>query len=201
MISDYIKGGLRVVVDRGRIRSIVDVKDRIESDFRVRLTINQEGGEVVLTPMENTTFEELMKAKNVIEAISYGFTYEEAQKLENDDYVLDVIDLRDYIDKDPGHMSRVKARIIGENGRAKRTIEEITETSIIIGDRVVAILGPYENVKAAKEALEMLIKGRQHSTVYRWLSNWRREVKYRELMRGVDKLLGGHGEGEDSEVG
>jgi ribosomal RNA assembly protein len=63
----------------------------------------------------------------------------------------------------------------------------MTDTKIVVGDKYIAILGPYENVKAARSALEMLIKGRQHATVYRWIQNWRREMKYRELMERISR--------------
>ncbi len=138
-----------------------------------------------------------MKAKNIIEAISYGFDYNDAQNLRSDDYTLEIIDLRDYINKDKSnHINRIKARIIGEDGRAKRVLQELTDTNIVVGDKYIAILGLYENVKVAREAIEMLIRGRQHATVYRWIQNWKRESKYRELMERLSRTYYEEGEEE-----
>ncbi|WP_243669171.1 hypothetical protein [Vulcanisaeta sp. JCM 16161] len=130
--------------------------------------------------------------------MSYGFDYNDAQNLRSDDYTLEIIDLRDYINnKDKSnHISRIKARIIGEDGRAKRVLQELTDTNIVIGDKYIAILGLYENVKVAREAIEMLIRGRQHATVYRWIQNWRRESRYRELMERLSRTYYEEGEEE-----
>ncbi len=201
MISDYIKGGLKVPVDKNRIKSVVEVAKRIEEDFNVRLEVDQERGEVTIMPKDGTTLDQLMKAKAVIEALSYGFSYEDAVSLKEDDYVLEVIDLRDYVDKNKiHHLLRVKGRIIGENGRAKRTLQELTDTKIVIGDKYVAILGPYENVKITREALRLLIEGRQHATVYRWITSKMRSLKFQHLLeaikrRGEEELEGLEGEG------
>lgn len=72
----------------------------------------------------------------------------------------------------------------------------MTDTNIVIGDKYIAILGPYENVKTAREAIEMLIRGRQHATVYRWIQNWRRESRYRELMERLSRTYYEEGEEE-----
>ena len=197
MISDYIKGGFKLVVEKNRLRAINDSARAIEEEFGVKIIVDNNKGEVTIVPGNNTNFDQLMKAKNIIEAISYGFDYNDAQNLRNDDYTLEIIDLRDYVDKDKSnHISRIKARIIGEDGRAKRVFQELTDTNIVVGDKYIAILGPYENVKTAREAIEMLIRGRQHSTVYRWIQNWRRESRYRELMERLSRTYYEEGEEE-----
>lgn len=198
MISDYMRGGFKIVVEENRLKALKDSTRSIEEEFRVKVIVDDNRNEVTIIPSDNTNFDQLMKAKSIIEAISYGFDYDDAQNLRNDDYALEVIDLRDYVsDKDKAnHINRIKSRIIGEDGRAKRVLQELTDTKIAIGDKYIAILGPYENVRTARDALEMLIKGRQHSTVYKWIQNWRREIRYREL---VERLNRTYGEGEDSE--
>ncbi|ADN51351.1 KH domain-containing protein [Vulcanisaeta distributa] len=197
MISDYMKGGFKLVVEKNRLKAINDSVKAIEEEFGVKIIVDNDRGEVTIIPGNNTNFDQLMKAKNIIEAISYGFDYNDAQNLRSDDYTLEIIDLRDYIDKDKSnHISRIKARIIGEDGRAKRVLQELTDTNIVVGDKYIAILGPYENVKVAREAIEMLIRGRQHATVYRWIQNWRRESRYRELMERLSRTYYEEGEEE-----
>ncbi|KUO82408.1 MAG: RNA-binding protein, partial [Vulcanisaeta sp. JCHS_4] len=142
MISDYMKGGFKIVIEKNRLKELKDAAKTIEEEFGVKLMINNETGEVMIIPSDNTSFDQLMKAKSIIEAISYGFDYEDAQNLRNDDYALEVIDLRDYVSKDKANqISRIKARIIGEDGRAKRVLQELTDTKIVIGDKYIAILG------------------------------------------------------------
>lgn len=148
MISDYMKGGFKLVVEKNRLKAISDSIKAIEEEFGVKVMVDNDKGEVTIIPGSNTNFDQLMKAKNIIEAISYGFDYNDAQNLRSDDYTLEIIDLRDYVNKDKSnHISRIKARIIGEDGRAKRVLQELTDTNIVIGDKYIAILGLYENVK------------------------------------------------------
>ncbi|MGC8606017.1 MAG: KH domain-containing protein [Vulcanisaeta sp.] len=188
MISDYMKGGFKLVIEKNRLKAISEALKAIEEEFGVKIIVDNDKGEVTITPGNSTSFDQLIKAKNIIEAISYGFDYNDAQNLRSDDYTLEILDLKDYVDKDKtNHISRIKARIIGEDGRAKKVLQELTDTNIVIGDRYIAILGLYENVKIAREALEMLIRGRQHATVYRWIQNWRRESRYRELMERLNR--------------
>ncbi|ADY00604.1 KH type 1 domain protein [Vulcanisaeta moutnovskia 768-28] len=188
MISDYMKGGFKLVIEKNRLKAISEALNAIEEEFGVKIIVDNDKGEVTITPGNSTSFDQLIKAKNIIEAISYGFDYNDAQNLRSDDYTLEILDLKDYVDKDKtNHISRIKARIIGEDGRAKKVLQELTDTNIVIGDRYIAILGLYENVKIAREALEMLIRGRQHATVYRWIQNWRRESRYRELMERLNR--------------
>ncbi|WP_054842057.1 KH domain-containing protein [Vulcanisaeta distributa] len=197
MISDYMKGGFKLVVEKNRLKAISDSIKAIEEEFGVKVMVDNDKGEVTIIPGSNTNFDQLMKAKNIIEAISYGFDYNDAQNLRSDDYTLEIIDLRDYVNKDKSnHISRIKARIIGEDGRAKRVLQELTDTNIVIGDKYIAILGLYENVKVAREAIEMLIRGKQHATVYRWIQNWRRESRYRELMERLSRSYYEEGEEE-----
>ena len=59
----------------------------------------------------------------------------------------------------------------------RRMIEEMSGARLAIGDRHVAIVGDYEQVRVAREAVEMLIRGRQHRTVYDFLRRMRREGK------------------------
>ncbi len=176
-----IKGKITVNVDKNKAKYIEKHKDLLEKELNVKISIDPTGA-VIIEPKENTTLEQIMKAKEVIEAINYGFDINTALELKKSNYVLMVVDLRDYIDKNKiNHLIRIKGRIIGEEGKARKTIEELSGAKIVISDKAVAIIGEYENAKAAREAIEMLILGRQHATVYRRLQSWRREMRRRKL--------------------
>ncbi|MCS7099487.1 MAG: RNA-processing protein, partial [Sulfolobales archaeon] len=78
------------------------------------------------------------------------------------------------------HLQRVKGRIIGEEGRARKTLEEMTGTYISVCRDYVAIIGDYTRAELARQAVEMLAQGRQHSTVYKFLDRALRELKRKE---------------------
>ena len=161
------------------------VKEEIMRRTNTRITIDSKMGTVIIEPASpSTTALQLMKARDIVRAIAYGFSPERAFRLLDEDQILIIIDLRQYVGDKPNHLQRVKGRIIGEEGKARRTIEEVTGTYISIYRDYVAIIGDYESANIAKEAIEMLIQGRQHSTVYRFLE---REM-YLEKRRRMREL-------------
>jgi ribosomal RNA assembly protein len=84
---------------------------------------------------------------------------------------------------------RIKGRIIGRDGRSRELIEEHTETFVSVYGKTVSIIGTTESVSTARRAIEMLIKGSPHSTVYRWLEKMRKELRRREYEEKFDDYL------------
>jgi len=158
-------------------------KKYIEKKLSVELQIDSETGGVTVMLTENAEDpSSLFKAKEVVNAIGKGFSPERAFHLIHDEEtVLDVLDLRDVFGRSESDIRRVKGRIIGMEGKTRRIIEELTETDVSIYGHTVAIIGNIEQVQAARGAVQMLIKGSLHSTVYRFLHRKRRELKKRML--------------------
>ncbi len=158
------KGGevLKSVMERTKTKIIVD---------NINCSVIIEPATPATTPLD------LMKAQEFVKAIAYGFSPERAMRVLDEDQVLIVIDLKQYVKPSPNHLTRVKGRIIGEHGKARKNLEEITGTYISVYDDYVAIIGDYESASAAREAILMLIEGRQHSTVYRYLDRIMSRIK------------------------
>ncbi|OYT32072.1 MAG: RNA-processing protein [Thermoprotei archaeon] len=176
-------GPIYLSVNKEKIGLIVGekgkTKKKIEELLKVKININSKTGEIVIkSSSSDTTLNELLKARDIIRAISLGFPLDIALNLLHDEYFLDVIDLKEHA-KSRNALSRIKGRIIGERGKAKKMLEEITGTYISIGLHTVAIIGGFEEVRLAREAILMLIEGRQHTTVYRFLQSEKRRQKYR----------------------
>lgn len=146
------------------------VKTEIMKRTRTRITVDSTTGMVIIEPeAPDVPPFMVMKAQEIVKAIAYGFSPERAMRLLDEDQILVVVDLKQYVGDAPNHLQRVKGRIIGEKGKARKTIEEMTGTYISVYDNYVAIIGDFETANIAKQAIEMLIQGRQHSTVYRFL--------------------------------
>lgn len=158
-------------------------KKTIEKKLSVELQIDSETGGITITLTENAEDPSLLfKAKDVVTAIGRGFSPEHAFRLIRDEEaVLDIIDLRVIFGRSESDIRRVKGRIIGMNGKTRRIIEELTEANVVVYGHTVAIIGDIEQVQAAREAIQMLIRGSLHSTVYRFLHRKRRELKKRML--------------------
>lgn len=168
------------------------VKKEIEEKTRTIITVDSNTGSVIIEPASpNTTALDLMRAQNIIRAIGYGFSPERAFRLLEEDQILEVIDVRQYVGDKPNHIKRVLGRVIGEEGKARRTLEELTGTYISVYDHYVAIIGDYETANIAKKAVEMLVEGRMHSTVYKYIDREMFNIRRRrmtELWRREEKL-------------
>ncbi|MEM1619066.1 MAG: KH domain-containing protein [Desulfurococcaceae archaeon] len=158
------------------------VKKEIEEKTKTIITVNPDTGAVVIEPaFPHTSALDLMKAQNTVKAIGYGFSPERAFRLLEDDQTLEVIDVRQYVGNRPNHVRRVLGRVIGEEGRARRTLEELTSTYISVYEPYVAIIGDYETANIAKRAIEMLIEGRMHSTVYKYVDREMFSIRRRRM--------------------
>jgi len=147
-----------------------EVLKNVMERTKTKITVDSVNCLVVIEPATPaTTPLDLMKAQEFVKAIAYGFSPERAMRLLEEDQILVVIDLKQYVKPTVNHLTRVKGRIIGEHGKARKNLEEMTGTYISVYDDYVAIIGDYESASAAREAILMLIEGRQHSTVYRHL--------------------------------
>jgi len=155
-----------------------EVLKRVMERTKTKIVVDNVNCNVIIEPASPyTTPLDLMKAQDFVKAIAYGFSPERAMRVLEEDQVLIVIDLKQYVKPSPNHLTRVKGRIIGEHGRARKNLEEMTGTYISIYDDYVAIIGDYEAANAARDAILMLIEGRQHSTVYRHLDRVMYRIK------------------------
>lgn len=159
------------------------VKTTIEKKLFVELRIDSQTGdvEIVLMPAaQDPTV--LFRARDVVTAIGRGFSPEHAFRLlEDDETVLKVIDLREIFGRSQADLKRVKGRIIGKKGKTRSIIEELTEATVCVYGHTVSIIGNMDQADVAKEAIDMLLRGSLHGTVYRFLHKKRRELKKKKM--------------------
>jgi ribosomal RNA assembly protein len=188
-------GGLRAVsrantflkIPRERVGVLIGpegkTKKHIEEKLSVELQVDSEAGDVIIALAEKADDPSvLFKAKDLVTAIGRGFSPEHAFRLVRDEEaMLDLIDLRSVFGKSDADIKRVQGRIIGMNGKTRQIIEELTETNVSVYGHTVGIIGTVEQVQVAREAIEMLVKGSMHGTVYRFLHRKRRELKKKKF--------------------
>lgn len=160
-----------------------DTKKGLEKALSVELEIDSEAGDVTITLAKNAEDPSLLlRAKDVINAIGRGFSPDHAFRLvKNEDALLDVIDLRTTFGRSEADIKRVKGRIIGMNGKTRQLIEELTDTNVAVYGHTISIIGEVEQAQIAREAIQMLVRGSMHGTVYRFLHRKRRDLKKKKL--------------------
>jgi ribosomal RNA assembly protein len=146
----------------------------------VRMDIDGEG-EVLIHDDKAKDPLMVLKLMDVVRAIGRGFSPERAMKLFQDDEYFEVVDLKEFVSGRPNQLSRVRGRIIGHGGRTRELIEDLAGVSMSIYGNTVAIIGSSVSLPVAKHAVEMLLNGSEHSTVYRYLENQRPRLRISEM--------------------
>lgn len=159
-----------VKIPKKRIETVRNNKEEIERRTKTKIEISDS------IKIKGTSLDAWI-AKDIIRAIGRGFDLETAFLLLKEEFVFDIVDISEWAGKSKNDLERLKGRVIGRNGKAKRTIEELTNTRISISGKTISLIGLAENVAVARKAMNMLLEGKQHSTVFKFLEKSRVKVK------------------------
>ncbi|MEN6592963.1 MAG: KH domain-containing protein [Methanobacterium sp.] len=166
-----------VVIGKGGVS-----KEEIEKLTQTEIEVNSETGSVSIKPTEETEDPlSVWKARYIIKAIGRGFNPEIALKLTSDEMILDIINLPDYVGKSKKAILRQKGRIIGKDGRTRDIITEMTGVNISVYGKTVALIGDLQHIQVAREAVDMILNGARHKSVYAFLEKKSREMKIEEF--------------------
>ncbi|MCK4491238.1 MAG: hypothetical protein KAU03_01340 [Candidatus Altiarchaeales archaeon] len=145
-----------------------EVKEHIQRKTKTTISVDD-----TLVVIEGESIDE-WDARNVVLAVGRGFEPEIALRLLDEDMKLEVIHLKDFINTKK-EMLRKKGRIIGTSGKMRRYIENLTDTYVTVYGNTVSIIGSHEGADIAKEAVLMLVRGSQHTAVYKFLDRSRHQ--------------------------
>lgn len=149
-------------------------KKTVEERTKTLIVIDSREG---LVHVEGEDTEGFLTAIDVINAINRGFSPERAfTLLDDEDLILDQIDLSQMADT-TRQLDRLRGRIIGKDGKAREQIEDMTETLISVYGKTIAIIGLADKLKVARTAIDMLLSGVPHETVFSFLEKKKREAK------------------------
>ncbi len=140
-------------------------KRQLEELMGVKLSVTHEG----LVDVTGKDALNVWKAKHMVLGIARGFNLSDVECLTDDEHTLIVVNLQDLLGKNEKTMERFKARIIGKDGRAKKRIEDETNTHLAVFGKTVSVVGRGDNVEDAREAIEMILDGKMHNTVFKFL--------------------------------
>lgn len=166
------RGRTKAAIERG-----CDVTVDVDSSDGT-VTVRSEG---VASDPGGDSFRPL-KAAEIVAAIGRGFAPDRAMSLLDEGRSLHVMDLREFAGRSPSQIGRVKGRIIGERGRARRSMESLTGASISVYGRTVAVIGTAASLRLAVEAISSLSSGSMHGAVYGRLEAARRRQKAERMV-------------------
>jgi ribosomal RNA assembly protein len=151
----------------------------IEERAEVRLDIDSEEGQVRIESVGDPVV--ALKGPDIVKAIGRGFAPEDAMRLLEDDMMLfDVIDIG-AASRNKNDLKRHKGRLIGEGGRTRELMEELTGASVVIYGSTLGVIGGPQQVEAVREAAEMILEGAPHGSVYSFLERKRNELKHKGM--------------------
>jgi ribosomal RNA assembly protein len=147
---------------------------------RTTVQVDADEGEVTVSGPDTDPMG-VLKARDLVLAIGRGFSPERAKRLLREDTFLGILDIK----LTSGHrekaaLRRIRARVIGTHGKARTRIEELSGCSMSVYGSTVALIGTEEQLERGTRAVELLLRGSEHSTVFHLLARLKRDAAIEE---------------------
>ena len=166
-----------IKVPKARIAVIIGEKGKIKRDIQEKtntiITIDSKEGDATIDGDDGLN---VLLAKNIIQAIARGFNPEIAMRLLEEDMCFEKLELTDFC-RNKNDIKRVKSRVIGTDGKARRMIESLTNTNIVVFGKTVCIIGGLKESALARKALISLLQGSKHGSVYSMVDRERKKKR------------------------
>ncbi len=151
------------------VRKIMQNRKELEEKLHVKISVK--GTELTISGKE---IDEHF-AERVFIALDYPFLVEDALLLGSEDYLFEVLDIKDYTHR--RNLSIVKSRVIGTKGKTLKVLSDLSNCEIVVKDNNVAIIGKAEEIHRAEQAVISLIQGSKQGNVYTFLEKANKRKK------------------------
>jgi ribosomal RNA assembly protein len=148
-----------------KITRIIKSKGNLEKELNVKLEIN--GNEVTISGEPEDEY----VAERVIEALDFGFPFAAALGIKKEDILFETLNIKECTNQK--NFERVRGRVIGKDGKALKTISNLSDCHIELSGNKIGIIGNCENIRTVEEACKLLVKGSKHANVYAYLEKHR----------------------------
>jgi ribosomal RNA assembly protein len=142
----------------GKIARIIKSRKKLEEKLGVKIT--NRGKEVTI----NGNPEEEYTAEKVIQALEFGFPFSVTMMIRENGYMFEVLNIKDYTKRKD--LKRIRARIIGKEGKTLKTLSSLTKCYFELKDNTVGIVGDPEHIENAQNSIISIIKGAKQTNVY-----------------------------------
>ncbi len=149
-----------------------ETKKTLQEISGIKLDIDTEEGEVLIhddVELEDPVM--ALKIQDVIKAVGRGFNPEKAMRLFDDDEYLEVVDLKEFVGERSNQITRIRGRLI----------EDLTGCDMMIYGNTVSLIGNSISLPVAKHAVELILQGSEHATVYHYLESQRPRLRIAEM--------------------
>jgi len=171
-MEEYLK------IPKDRIAVLIgkngETKTEIEKLTKTKIEVDSKTGNIDVEGEEALDF---YISLNIIKAIARGFSPEHAFMLKQEDYFLEIIDLKEKLGKNDKLIQQKKGRVIGKNGKTRKEIEEKTETFVSVYGKTISKIGKEQGIEKARNVIKMLLEGASHSTAESFLFNKEKELE------------------------
>lgn len=150
-----------------------------ELERKLKVSLTLQGRKLVISGDAINEYE----ASKIIDAINFGFSVQKSLQLLDSEMIFRVLHIRDFTRKK--NLEEVRARIIGTNGKTKKTIEDISNCDIIIADSYIGIIGHSESIDGAITAITKIIRGTKQTNAYRYLERRNRTKKEKNYKKSI----------------
>lgn len=113
--------------------------------------------------------------EKILRAIDFGFEIDDALLLTDENYQFEILNIKNFTPRK--NLSEIRARVIGKDGKSKKTIEEITGSKIVIRNNKVGIISDNEHIQQITQGFSSLIHGAKHANVFSYLEKQNTKIK------------------------
>ncbi len=152
----------QITITVKRAKDLLSQKKFLAKIAELGVDVKLEGNNVNLAS-ENAM--NIALVKNAVTAFNRGFDPRTSLLLLDDEYDLTVINVGDYANSQKRQIELL-GRVIGSRGMIKKRLSMATSCHIKISGKTISIIGAYENIGLAISAVEMLLNGAKHDSVF-----------------------------------
>lgn len=148
-------------------------KREVERETGTTIDVESGTGEVTVSGDDAIS---VMTTCEYVRAVGRGFSPERAKRLFSEGTHLMIVDIRKVVGRSRNRVRIMRGRLIGRRGRVRRMLEDMSGAYISVMGNTVAVIGDVGEVETVRVAIEMLLHGAEHHSVFAYLERKRDET-------------------------